>query len=380
MKNIIPYGKQWIDKKDIDEVVKVLKTDWITQGPKVEEFEQKVAEYSDSEYATAVSSGTSALQAAYWAAGIQAGDEIITTPLTFVATSSALIFFGAKPAFVDIDSETLNIDPGKIETKINSKTKAIATVDFAGYPCEYDKILKIAKKYNLFVIEDAAHAIGSKYKNKQVGSFADMTIFSFHPVKTITTGEGGMVLTNNKELDKKLKTFRQHGVVKKPEKGGWYYEIEKPGLNLRLTDFQCALGISQMKKIDKFIKRRKEIIQKYNLKFSKIPELILHKIEQHIDAVYHLYIIQLDLKKLKADRKHIFEDFQKQGLGVQVHYIPLHFQPYFQKNFGYKKGDFPNTEKYYSRCITLPLFPKMTDQEVNRVIKIVKKTIQTNKK
>ena len=245
---IIPYGHQWIDDDDIDEVVRVLKSDWLTQGPKVEGFERAVADYCQAKYAVAVSSGTAGLQAAYLAAGIGPGDEVITTPLTFAATANSLVHLGAEPIFADIDENSLNIDSEQIRKKISPKTKAIAPVDFAGFPCEYDEILEIARQNNLLVIEDACHSLGAEYKGRKIGSLADMTILSFHPVKSITTGEGGMVLTNNKEFYQKLKKIRHHGIAKKPDKGGWCYQIEKPGFNFRLTDFQSALGLSQLKK------------------------------------------------------------------------------------------------------------------------------------
>jgi len=376
----IPYGHQWIDNKDIQEVVKVLKSDWVTQGPKIEEFEKAVAQYCGAKYGVAVSSGTAALHAAYSVAEISAGDEIITTPLTFAATANAIIYCGGKPVFADVQEDTLNIDPKEIEKKITKKTKAIAPVDFAGHPCDYQEIFKIAKKYKLLVIEDAAHSLGSKYRGKKIGSFSDMTILSFHPVKAITTGEGGMILTNNKNFYKKLKIFRHHGVVKKPKMGGWYYEIEDPGYNYRLTDFQCALGLSQLKKLDKFIKRRKEIVIKYNQAFENIKEIIVPTEKSYANVARHFYIIQLRLDKLKTSRKKIFEQCQKNGLGVQVHYIPLHSQPFYRKKFDYKIGDFPITEKYYQRAITLPLFPKMLDRDIKRVIEIVKKILRKNSK
>ena len=376
MKKFIPYGHQWIDNKDIKEVVKVLKSEWITQGPKVEEFEKAVAKYCQVKYAVAVSSGTAALHAAYSIAGIGPGDEVITTPLTFSATANCIIHCGGKPVFADIQEDTLNIDPKEIEKKITKRTKAIASVDFAGHPCDYDEILKIAKKHKLLVIEDAAHALGSEYRGKKIGSFADMTILSFHPVKVITTGEGGMILINRKDFYEKLKILRHHGIIKKPEKGSWYYEIENPGYNYRLTDFQCALGISQLKKIDKFIKRRREIVAKYNKSFKNIKEIIIPKEKNYVKSAWHIYPIQVQ----GIDRREIFEQLQKQGIGVQVHYLPLHLQPFFQKKFGYKAGDFPKAEKYYQRAITLPLFPKMTNGEVNRVISTVKKVINLYKK
>jgi len=376
VKNLfIPYGHQWIDNSDVRAVIKVLKGDWITQGPKIKEFENAVAKYCGVKYAVAVSSGTAALHAAYAVAGIKAGDEVITTPLSFAATSNAIIYCGGVPVFVDIQEDTLNINPKEIEKKITKKTKAITPVDFAGQPCDYDEILKIAKKYKLLIIEDAAHALGSEYKGKRIGSFADMTILSFHPVKTITTGEGGMVLTNNKDFYDKLKIFRHHGMIKKPENGGWYYEIEKPGYNYRLTDFQCALGLSQLKKIDKFIKIRREIVGKYNKAFRNIEEIIIPTERNYAKSAWHIYVIQLRLEKLRADRKKIFEALRKENLGVQVHYIPVHLQPFYRKKFGYKIRNFPVAERYYQRAITLPLFPKMTDKEVEGVIQAVKKII-----
>lgn len=374
-KKLIPYGHQWINENDIKEVVKVLKTDWITQGPKVEEFEKAVAQFCGVKYAVAVSSGTAALHAAYAVAGIGPGDEAITTPLTFAATANTIVFCGGKPVFVNIQEDTLNIDPKEIKKKITNETKAIVTVDFAGHPCDYDEILEIAKKHKLLVIEDAAHALGSEYKGKRIGSFADLTILSFHPVKTITTGEGGMVLTNNKNFYEKLKILRHHGIIKKPEKGSWYYEIEEPGFNFRLTDFQCALGINQLKKIDKFIKKRREIVKKYNEAFKNLKEIIIPTERNYVKSAWHIYPIQLRLDKLKAGRKKIFKELQKEGLGVQVHYMPLHLHPFYRKKFGYKKGDFPLVEKYYERTITLPLFPKMTNGDIEKVIKSAKKVI-----
>lgn len=368
---IIPYGHQWVDEKDIKEVVRVLRSDWLTQGPKIEEFERAVAKYCGAKYGVAVSSGTAALHAAYIAAGIKPGDEVITTPLSFAATSNMLVFCGAKPVFADIQKDTLNIEPEEIEKKITGKTKAIVMVDFAGHPCDCDKIIKIAKENNFLVIEDACHALGAEYKGKKVGGLADMTILSFHPVKHITTGEGGMILTNNKDFYEKLKIFRHHGIIRKPEQGPWYYEIESPGYNYRITDIQCALGLSQFKKIDKFLKRRKEIAKTYNKAFRDIKKIILPAEKDYAKSSWHIYPIQAQ----GTDRRKFFESLQKKGIGMQVHYMPLHLHPFYIKKFGYKKGDFPIAEKYYERAITLPLFPKMTGKDIQYVIKIVKKNI-----
>ncbi len=375
---MIPYGKQFIDDDDIKAVVDVLKGDWLTCGPKVLEFEEKLAEYCGAKYAVAVSSGTGALELSYMAIGIKQGDEVITTPLTFAATTNALIYLGAKPVFVDVEPDSLNIDPSLIEKAITEKTKAIAIVDFAGRPCEIDKINEIAKKHNLFVIEDGAHSIGAEYKGNKVGGLVDLTCFSFHPVKAMTTGEGGAVLTNNKEFYERMKALRHQGVVKKPEKGGWYYEIEEPSHNFRITDFQCALGISQLKKLDNFITKRRDIARQYNEAFAGIQEMILPRQGEDMKSAWHIYPIQFKLDRLKMNRRELFDSFKEQGIGVQVHYMPLHLHPFYQKAFGYQAGDFKIAEGYYEQAITIPLYPTMTDEDVKKVIDTVKGIISEN--
>lgn len=377
---ILPYGNQWIDEKDIDAVVEVLKSDWITQGPKVKEFEKKVAKYCGAKYAVAVSSGTAALHTAYSVAGIKKGDEVITSPLSFAATANAVVYCGGRPVFTDIQEDSLNIDPEQIEKKITEKTKAIAPVDFAGQVCDLDTINTIAKKHNLLVIEDGAHSLGSEYKGRKIGSIADMTVFSFHPVKIITTGEGGMITTDNQEFYNKLNIFRHHGIVKNLKKGGWYYEIQNPGYNLRLTDLQSALGVSQLGKIEWFIKRRREIVDKYNQELKDVEEIILSKENDYSKSAWHIYVIQLKLNKLKVDRKAIFDEFHKQGIGAQVHYMPIHLHPFYKEKFGYEVGDFPIAENYYNRAITIPLFPKMSNQDVEKVIETVRRIINSFKK
>ncbi|BBU41194.1 UDP-4-amino-4,6-dideoxy-N-acetyl-beta-L-altrosami ne transaminase [Aeribacillus pallidus] len=380
----LPYGRQWIDEDDIEAVIEVLKGSYLTTGPYLAKFEQAVAEYVGAKYAVAFSNGTAALHGACFAAGIGNGDEVITTPMTFAASANCVIYQGGTPIFSDIDEKTYNIDPNKIEEKISDKTKAIIPVDFTGQPTELDGILEIAKKHNLVVIEDAAHALGAVYKGKRVGSISDMTMFSFHPVKHITTGEGGIITTNNREYYDKLLQFRSHGITREKDKlnefhGPWYYEMQFLGYNYRMTDIQAALGTSQLKKVDKFVELRRKYVAMYNEAFKDIDEIITPFQHEDGQSSWHLYIIRLKLDKLTASRREIFEALQQQNIGVNVHYIPVHLQPYYQQ-LGYKKGICPNAEKLYEEMITLPLFPAMSEKDVNDVIKAVKRTIDYYKK
>jgi len=379
-KNFLPYASQWIDSSDIKAVTDALKADWITQGPKISEFEKLISTYCRAKYGVAFSSGTAALHGAAYAAGISKGDEIITSPITFAADGNCAIYQGGFVKFADIKEDTGNIDPNKIQKQITKKTKAILPVDYAGQPCDIDEINKIAKKNKLLVIQDSCHALGAEYKNKKVGSLADLNVLSFHPVKHITTGEGGMVLTNNEEFYEKLSMFRTHGITKDSKKltknqGAWYYEMQSLGYNYRITDFQCALGISQFKKLEKFVELRRKIAEKYNKEFQGMDEIITPFEKSNVKSSFHLYMIQLKLDKLKVDRKKIFDALRAENIGVHVHYIPVHLQPYYQKNFGYKKGDFPIAEKYYNQALTLPIFPKMNNEDLNDVITAVKKVI-----
>jgi len=378
---LLSYGHQWLDEDDIAAVVEVLSGDWITQGPKVGEFEKKVAEYCGVKYAVAVANGTAALHAACTVAGITGGDEAITTPITFAATANAVVFCGGKPVFADISKDTLNIDPDKIREKISPRTRTILPVDFAGHPGDLDEITSIARERGLVVIEDAAHALGAEYKGRKIGCLSDMTILSFHPVKSITTGEGGMIVTDNEDFYKKLRVFRHHGIVKdNAGKGSWHYDIYDPGYNLRITDFQCALGISQMNKLDSFITRRREIAAKYNQAFADIDEIITPAESKNVKAAYHIYVIRLRIEMLKVGRKEVFEALRAENIGVNVHYMPLHLHPFYQQRFGYRQGDYPNAERYYEQAITLPLFPKMSDGDIADVVQAVKKVIQYYRK
>jgi len=384
-KEFLPYGRQWIDEDDIEAVVEVLKSDWITQGPKITDFEKQIANYCNTKYAVAFSSGTAALHAASYVSGIKNGDEVITTPITFAADGNCALYTGGTVKFADIKKDTYNIDPKKIKKQITARTKALIPVDYTGQPCDIDEINEIAEENDLIVIEDASHAIGAEYKNKKVGGLTDLTVFSFHPVKTITTGEGGMVLTNNHEYYEKLQLFRTHGITKDADKlhkneGEWYYEMQTLGYNYRITDFQCALGISQFKKIDIFIKKRRDIAAKYKEALGNINEIIIPYEKKDVKSAHHLYMIQLNLKGLKVGRKTIFDALRAENIGVHVHYIPVHLQPYYREKFGYKERDFPIAEAYYKKALTLPIFPKMKEEDVNDVIKAVEKVISYYKK
>ncbi|WP_144550630.1 UDP-4-amino-4,6-dideoxy-N-acetyl-beta-L-altrosamine transaminase [Bacillus sp. X1(2014)] len=375
----LPYGQQWIDDDDIEAVVNVLKSDYLTTGPAVSKFEQEIANYVGAKYAVSFSNGTAALHGACFAAGITIGDEVITTPLTFAASANCVLYLGGKPIFVDIDPKTYNINPKEIEKHITNKTKAIIPVDFTGQPVDLEEIYAIAKKYGLVVIEDAAHALGAKYKGKKVGSISDMTMFSFHPVKHITSGEGGMITTNNKEYYEKMLQFRSHGITRDQNKmlenhGPWYYEMQFLGFNYRLTDIQAALGTSQLKKIDKFIELRKKYAAMYNAAFATIPQITIPYQHSEAESSWHLYIIRLNQDLLKAKRKEIVEHLLSMNIGVNVHYIPIYLLPYYQQ-LEFQKGLCPQAEKLYEEIITLPLFPKMSELDVSDVIQAVKKIV-----
>ncbi|MFG6118361.1 UDP-4-amino-4,6-dideoxy-N-acetyl-beta-L-altrosamine transaminase [Thalassobacillus sp. B23F22_16] len=375
----LAYGGQWIDDQDIEAVIRILKSDWLTTGPAVSNFEEAMADYVGAKYAVAFSSGTAALHASCFAAGIGENDEVITTPLTFAASANCILYVGGKPVFADVDSATCNISPSSIRESINENTKAIITVDFTGQPIEYEEVLEIAKEFGLVVISDAAHALGASYKGKMVGSMCDMTIFSFHPVKHITTGEGGMVTTDNKDYYEKLLLFRNHGIVRDPDKlennpGPWFYEIQRLGFNYRITDFQSALGLSQLGKLPGFLKKRREYASRYTEAFDKIDGVITPFQNKDGNSSWHLYILRLDPAVLSADRAEIFKALQKENIGVNVHYIPVYWHPYYQQ-LGYRKGICPNAEEAYGTILTLPLFPKMSIKDVEDVIDGVKKVI-----
>lgn len=377
----IGYGHQYVDDADIQAVVDVLKSDFLTCGPKIEEAEAKLCKITGAKYAVLIANGTAALHAAMFAADVGPGDEVITTPITFAASANCALYCGAKPVFADINPKTYNINPESVEKKITDKTKAVVAVDFTGQAVEIDKIREICDRHNLIFIEDAAHSLGTKYNGKPVGSLADMTEFSFHPVKTCTAGEGGAITTNDDELYKRLVLFRTHGITRnqelmdKPSEGGWYYQQVALGYNYRMTDIQAALLSSQLDKLERFGKRRKELVKRYNEAFSAMPELVVQQEIAQSDTVRHLYIIQLNLDMLKCGRREVFEALQAEGLGVNVHYIPVYSFPYYQK-LGYRMGECPNAERLYERIISIPLYYSLTDEEQDKVIKAVNKVIK----
>ncbi len=377
----ISYGRQYIDDADIQAVTDVLRSGYITCGPKVHELERKLCQITGAKYAVAVSNGTAALHLACMAIDLGPGDEIITTPITFAASANCALYCGAKPVFADINPLTYNISPASIRSCITPATKAIVAVDFTGQAVELDEIRDICQENNLILIEDAAHSIGTKYNGQGVGSLADMTTFSFHPVKTVTAGEGGAITTNDETTYRKLLRLRAHGITREsnemcnPSDAPWYYEQVELGYNYRMTDFQCALVSSQLDKLPAFSKRRKQIVEQYNAAFKKIPEIIIQEEIPESDTTRHLYILQLNPELLKCNRREFFDALAAENICSQVHYIPVYYHSYYEK-LGYSKGICPNAEKLYERILSLPLFYSMTDSDVDDVITAVKKLIE----
>lgn len=387
---MINYGKHWIDDDDIAAVNNVLKSDFITQGPRIGKFEKSLADYVGTKYAVAVTNGTAALHLAVKALNLKKGMEGITSPNTFAASSNCFVYNGLTPGFADIEKKTFCIDPAEIKKRVTSQTKVILPVHFAGQPAEMETIADIAKNNKMYIIEDASHAIGSRYANGgMVGSccYSDMATFSFHPVKTIATGEGGAITTNDKDLYEKLKMLRNHGITKDPSTfkiqnskltGPWYYEMQELGFNYRMTDIQAALGISQLKKIDRFIKRRRQVIKKYNQAFETIEWLTTPYEREGVFSAFHLYVLKINFEQINKTRTQVMEELKAKGIGTQVHYIPVHLQPFYRENFGFKQGDFPRAEDYYRQCLTIPLYPKMTDDDVQRVIEAIYKVTKVS--
>jgi perosamine synthetase len=376
---LLPYGHQQIDDDDINAVVETLRSDWITTGPKVAEFEEAFAAYVGSKYAVSFSSGTAALHGAAFAAGLGPGDEAITTPMTFCATANCLLYQGAKPVFADVCADTLNIDPEEVKRHITQHTKAVLPVDYAGHPVDLQSILELASSHGLVVIEDACHALGAEYRGRRLGSISHMTVFSFHPVKHITTGEGGMVTTDDAKLARQLRMFRNHGIDsdarERQANGHWCYEMIALGYNYRLTDVGCALGTSQLRKLESNLARRREIAARYTAAFQKIPAIIPPTVRPDVNPAWHLYPIRLNLKNLQVGRSEIFRALRAEGLGVNVHYIPVHLHPYYRDRFGYRAGEYPVAEGAYQCIISLPMFHGMSERDIEDVIEAVNKVV-----
>ena len=379
---MIPYGRQYIDREDISEVIAVLRAEFITQGPKIEEFEKALAAFCGAQFAVAFSSGTAALHAAYFAAGLSEGDEFIVPAITFCATANAGAFLGARPVFADVEKDTGNIDPEDLKKRITPRTRLIVPVHYAGHPVDLETISQIARSHRIPVVEDACHALGAEYRGERIGScrYSLMTVFSFHPVKPITTGEGGAVLTNSPEIYEKLRMFREHGITRDPSRfefpspGPWYYEMQFLGWNYRMTDFQAALGLSQLKKLPAFIARRREIAARYQEIFGENPFFDLPSERDYARSGYHLYAVQL--KNVALERKAaLFTALRDRGVGVQVHYLPVYWHPFYRKR-GYLPGLCPQAEEFYHRELSLPIYPAMSQEEVDRVAKIVMKTCE----
>ncbi|MFD2333514.1 UDP-4-amino-4,6-dideoxy-N-acetyl-beta-L-altrosamine transaminase [Cohnella sp. GCM10020058] len=379
-KKWLPYGRQWIGRDDIRAVVNVLKSDFLTTGPSVDAFEAKLAEYVGARHAVSFSNGTAALHAACYAAGIGPGDEVVTAPLTFAASANAVLFRGGMPVFADIDERTWNIDPAAVEQRITPKTKALLPVHYAGQPADLGALSALAKRHGLIVIEDAAHALGARYRGKRIGGIGDMTAFSFHPVKSITTGEGGAVTTDNPDFYERLLAFRTHGITRDPRKlerqpGGWHYEMQQLGYNYRMTDLQAALGISQLRKADRFLERRRRYAAMYDEAFAGTKELTLPCQEPFARSAWHLYAVRLNTGTLRADRGDVYEALRRENVGTNVHYLPVYLHPYY-RNLGYEPGLCPRAERLYDEILTLPLFPKMSKRDVRDVIQAVNKVLQ----
>ena len=376
---LLPYGRQSIDERDIQAVVETLRSDWLTTGPKVAEFEEAMAAWVGAKYAVSFSSGTAALHASVFAAGLQSRDEAITSPLTFAATANCVLYQGATPVFADVLKDTLNLDPEQAARRVTPRTKAILPVDYAGHPTDLDSVLQLAERHGLVVIEDACHALGAEYCGRRVGNLAHMTVFSFHPVKHLTTGEGGMVMTNNPEFAEMLRRFRNHGISSdarhRQAAGQWHYEMVLLGFNYRLSDIACTLGLQQLKRMETNLARRNDIAARYTTAFRNMPGVVVPEVRDHVSPAWHLYPIRLNLSRLSAGRAEIFRALRAENIGANVHYIPVHLHPYYRDRFGYTGGEFPVSEDAYERLISLPMFHGMGDNDIEDVISAVRKVV-----
>jgi perosamine synthetase len=378
-KTLLPYGRQEIDDADVAAVTEVLRGDWLTTGPKVAEFERALAAVAGTADAVAVSSGTAAVHAAMFALGIGPGDEVIVPPMTFAATANAVVYQGATPVFADVDPATLLVDPDAVAACVTARTKAVAAVDYAGQPCDYDRLERIAQRHGLRLVDDACHAIGGSYRSRPVGALAAMSALSFHPVKHVTTGEGGAVTTDDAELARRLRLFRNHGISgdfrQRAAQDSWVYEMIELGYNYRLSDLQCALGITQLAKLPRSIARRRAIAGRYTAALADLPGIKPLAVRGDVAHAYHLYVVQIEPARLRVDRGTIFRALRAEGIGVNVHYIPVHLHPYYRRRFGTAPGLCPVAEAAYERILSLPMFPSMTDRDVADVIEAIHKIL-----
>ncbi len=376
---LLPYGRQSIDESDIQAVVETLRSDWLTTGPKVAGFEEAMAAWVGAKHAVSFSSGTAALHAAAFAAGLQPGDEAITSPLTFAATANCVLYQGATPVFADVLEDTLNLDPELVAARITPRTKVILPVDYAGHPADLDSMLQLAERHGLTVIEDACHALGAEYRGRRVGSVAHMTVFSFHPVKHLTTGEGGMVTTDDPTFAETLRRFRNHGISsdarQRQSAGQWHYEMVLLGFNYRLTDIACTLGLQQMKKLEANLARRRQIAGRYAAEFRDMSGVLLPQVRDYVNPAWHLYPIRLDLTRFPAGQPEVFRALRAENIGVNVHYIPVHRHPYYRDRFGYTGGEYPVAEAAYECLISLPMFHGMTESDTEDVVHALGKVL-----
>ncbi|MCZ6818447.1 MAG: UDP-4-amino-4,6-dideoxy-N-acetyl-beta-L-altrosamine transaminase [Calditrichaeota bacterium] len=377
---MISHKSQTISPEDVQAVADVLQCDWLTTGPKVAEFERAFADFVGAKEAVAVSNGTAALHAAMFALGIEPGDEVLLPAMTFAATANSVVYQGGRPIFVDVDVESLLLNPGQVEAKLTASTKAIIAVDYAGQPCDYERLRAIADKHGVALVADACHALGGSYQQRPVGSLAQLNTFSLHPVKNMTTGEGGVITTNDAELARKMRGFRNHGIDSdshlRESNGTWYYEMHSLGFNYRLTDFQCALGLSQLQRLPGWIARRQEIARQYDSAFLASSLLQPLSVRAGVSHAYHLYVVKLNLEKLTVDRTAVFKRLRARGINVNVHYIPVHLHPFYAKKFGVRRGLCPLAEKAYRRILSLPIHPNLSDRDVSEVSTVVLETLE----
>lgn len=375
----LPYARHWVDTQDIEAVLEVLSSDWLTTGPMVGRFEEAVAAFVGAREAVAVSSGTAALHAAMYALGIGPGDEVIVPPMTFAATANCVVFQGGTPVFADVNPETLLLDPEQVRAKITPRTKAVIAVDYAGHPCDYDALRQVCDQHGLALVADACHALGATFKGRKVGTLADLTVFSFHPAKHITTGEGGMIVTDDAAMARRMRIFRNHGITidhhQRATRGTWYYEMVDLGYNYRITDFQCALGISQLRKLPAWLARRRELARQYDEALAAIPGVTPLKVRPEVSHAYHLYVVRLEREYLRVERADVFKALRERGIGVNVHYIPVHLHPFYREKFDTSPGLCSVAEAAYEEILSLPIFPRMIEDDVNTVVRCLVEVI-----